>query len=112
MHYVYILRCAGDTLYTGYTPDLARRLRLHRSGKGAKYTRAHKPADLAMAWRCQGETDAMRLEYAIKKHLKRPQKDALIAAPHGVVALFPQLSGPYMPLSVYELTQLWKETDL
>lgn len=112
MYYVYMLRCEGNTLYTGYTPDLVRRLGLHRSGKGAKYTRAHKPISLAMAWRCENEIDAMRLEYAIKKNLKRTQKDALLHAPHGVVSLFPQLSGPYCPLSAYELTLLWKENDL
>ncbi len=110
MYYVYMLRCTGNTLYTGYTPDLARRLTLHRQGKGAKYTRAYRPEALAMAWRCDGEIDAMRLEYAIKKTLKRPQKEALIRAPHGIVALFPRLSAAYCPLSAYELTQYWEET--
>ena len=43
--FVYILRCRDGTFYTGYTPDLARRLELHNAGKGARYTRSRRPVD-------------------------------------------------------------------
>ena len=46
MHYVYILRCADDTLYTGYTTDLKAREATHNAGKGAKYTRSRRPVTL------------------------------------------------------------------
>src|SRR5690625_7153860 len=42
-HIVYMLRCSDDTLYTGYTTDLARRVQMHEEGKGAKYTRGRGP---------------------------------------------------------------------
>ena len=68
-YYVYILRCRDGSLYTGITNDVAHRLRLHRSGKGAKYTRAHPPEAVAAVWRCGGKAEAARLEYAIKATL-------------------------------------------
>ena len=43
---VYILRCKDDTLYTGITDDLARRMAAHNSGKGAKYTRGRGPVEV------------------------------------------------------------------
>ena len=43
MYYVYLLRCADGTLYTGFTNDLARRLAAHNAGRGAKYTRGRRP---------------------------------------------------------------------
>lgn len=44
-HYIYILKCADDSLYTGYTTHLDRRLAVHNSGKGAKYTRIRLPVE-------------------------------------------------------------------
>ena len=46
-YYVYMLRCRGGSLYTGMTNDVARRMAMHCSGRGAKYTRAHPPEVLA-----------------------------------------------------------------
>lgn len=46
MYYVYLLRCADGTLYTGFTNDLARRLAAHNAGRGAKYTRGRRPVEL------------------------------------------------------------------
>ena len=45
-NYVYILRCADGTYYTGFTTDPDRRLKVHNSGKGAKYTRSRRPVEL------------------------------------------------------------------
>lgn len=46
MNYVYILSCSDNTLYTGWTNDLERRINVHSSGKGAKYTRGRLPVKL------------------------------------------------------------------
>lgn len=86
MFYVYMLRCADGTLYTGYTDDPARRERVHNSGKGAKYTRARLPVSLVYTEECADKSSAMRREYALKR-LPRAQKEALVmAALNGVLA--------------------------
>ena len=77
--YVYMVRCAGGLLYTGWSTDPAARLRAHRSGKGAKYTRAHGAAALAYVERCADKPAALRREYALK-HLPKAQKETLCAA--------------------------------
>ena len=81
MYYVYVLRCRGGTLYTGMTPDLRRRMAAHANGTGAKYTRSHPPEEIEALWRTEEKSDAMRLEYAVKKRLTRSQKLALIDHP-------------------------------
>ncbi len=52
MNYVYILRCADGTLYTGWTTDLNRRLAAHNAGSGAKYTRSRRPVALLYSEEC------------------------------------------------------------
>ncbi|PRX26448.1 putative endonuclease [Orenia metallireducens] len=76
-NYVYILQCADNTLYTGYTNDLERRINLHNSGKGAKYTRGRTPVKLRYFEEYQTKSEAMKREYAIKQ-LKRQDKLRLI----------------------------------
>ncbi|WP_108832145.1 GIY-YIG nuclease family protein [Aedoeadaptatus coli] len=76
-HYVYILRCADDTLYTGYTTDPARRLEEHNRGIGAKYTRARLPVDLVYVEEGADKSWGLRREAAIKK-LRRKDKLELI----------------------------------
>lgn len=76
--YVYILRCRGDSLYTGYTPDPEKRYREHCEGRGAKYTRSHPPISLETVWKTETKQDALRLEYRIKK-LSKAKKEQLIA---------------------------------
>ena len=92
MYYVYILRCRGDTLYTGITPDVCRRMRAHLRGSGAKYTRSHPPEALEALWRAEDKIAAARLEYAVKKHLDRTRKLALIARPDRLGELLPGLA--------------------
>ena len=75
--FVYILRCKDETLYTGSTTDLARRLRTHNSGKGAKYTRSRLPVELAYWEEAADKSAAFRRECAIKK-LSRGEKLKLI----------------------------------
>ena len=75
--YVYILRCADDTLYTGWTTDVTKRVKTHNSGKGAKYTRARLPVELVYTEEFEDKIDAQKREYAIKQ-LTRAEKEALI----------------------------------
>lgn len=79
--WVYLLRCPDGSLYGGWTNDLARRLKAHRTGKGgAKYTKSHGgPAvRLAYAERCADKSAALKREAAIKK-LPKAEKEALAA---------------------------------
>jgi len=77
--FVYILVCADGTFYTGYTPDLARRLELHNSGHGAKYTRGRRPVELVWSKEYRYFKRAFLAELKIKK-LTRKQKEQLISA--------------------------------
>ncbi|HLZ59707.1 MAG TPA: GIY-YIG nuclease family protein [Ktedonosporobacter sp.] len=76
-HYVYIVRCVDGTLYTGYTTDIERRIAAHNAGKGARYTRAHRPVVLAARWTFATKQEAMRAEYALKG-LSRAEKMRLM----------------------------------
>ena len=74
--YVYILRCADGTLYTGITTDVHRRLQQHRSGKGAKYTRGRAPLELVYQESCIDHSQALKREWEIKA-LPREEKEKL-----------------------------------
>ena len=76
-YFTYILRCCDDTLYTGWTNDLAKRTQKHNEGKGGDYTRARRPVTLVYFETFETKSEAMKRECAIKK-LRRPQKEALI----------------------------------
>ncbi|MEA2136987.1 MAG: putative endonuclease [Solirubrobacteraceae bacterium] len=81
--WVYLLRCAADdSLYTGWTNDLQRRLSAHRAGTASRYTRSRLPIELALALP-MGDASAARREEARIKRLTRAQKLALIAAGGG-----------------------------
>ena len=77
--YVYMVRCAGGQLYTGWTNDPASRLHAHKSGKGAKCTRALGAQRFAYLERCTDKSAALRREAALKK-LPKAQKELLCAA--------------------------------
>jgi putative endonuclease len=76
-YYVYILKCADGTYYTGWTTDPEKRVRVHNSGKGAKYTRARRPVELIYTEEYRSKTDALSREYAIKQ-LTRKEKEELV----------------------------------
>ncbi len=76
--YVYILKCCDGTLYTGYTNDISARLKVHSSGKGAKYTRARLPVSLVYSQTLPGKSEAMKREAEIKR-LTKAQKLTLIS---------------------------------
>ena len=75
--YLYILRCKDDTLYTGITTDVEKRLDAHRSGKGAKYTRGRAPLELVYRESCGSHSDALKREHQVKM-LTREEKQNLI----------------------------------
>jgi putative endonuclease len=76
---LYVVRCADDSLYTGITLDVARRLREHASGvRGAKYLRGKGPLHLVFEQPVGARASASRLEYRVKR-LDRSQKEALIS---------------------------------
>ena len=77
MNYTYILRCRDGSLYTGWTNNLEKRLNCHNAGKGAKYTKARLPVELAYFETFQTKKEAMQREWEIKK-MRRKEKIALI----------------------------------
>ena len=77
MHYVYIVRCADGTLYTGYARDPALRAQAHNRGRGAKYTAARRPVVLVYTKRCRSRSAALKHEYRLKQ-LTRAEKEALL----------------------------------
>jgi putative endonuclease len=70
---LYILECADQTLYTGITTDVERRLKEHNSGKGAKYTRARLPVRMVYEQKFDSRSAASKEEYRIKQ-LSREDK--------------------------------------
>lgn len=75
--YVYIVQCSDNTFYTGYTPDIEKRIVLHNNGKGAKYTRDRLPVRLVWCKEYKYFKKAFLLEKKIKG-LTRLQKEKLI----------------------------------
>ena len=80
--WVYLLRCADGTLYTGMAADVQQRLQAHRSGRGAKYTRSRRPVELVYYEEYADRRDAMSREWHIKR-LGREEKLKLIFAGRG-----------------------------
>lgn len=77
--FVYIVRCADGSLYTGIARDVAARIALHDAGKGARYTRGRGPLRLCAKKKCATKGDALRLEHAIKQ-LPRERKERFARA--------------------------------
>lgn len=76
-NYIYIVKCADQTLYTGWTTCIERRLAEHNSGKGAKYTKSRRPVELVYYESFETKQQAMSREANIKR-LTRKGKEALI----------------------------------
>ena len=77
MNYTYLLECADNTFYCGWTNDLEKRVNAHNSGQGAKYTKPRRPVVLVYYEEFQTKEEAMRREWAIKR-LTRKEKERLI----------------------------------
>lgn len=77
MPFAYLVRCADDSLYAGWTTDLERRVEAHNAGTGARYTRSRRPVELA--WSVElADASAARREEARIKRLSRAEKLALL----------------------------------
>ncbi len=79
MNYAYIVKCSDKTFYTGWTNDLEKRIEMHNSGKGAKYTKARLPVELVYYEAFDTKEEAMSREWHIKR-LSRSEKQKLIEA--------------------------------
>ncbi len=64
---VYLLKCIDDSLYCGVTNNIENRVSVHNTGKGAKYTRSRLPVKLVAVSRKMTKSDALKLEYQIKR---------------------------------------------
>lgn len=78
--YVYMVRCADNSLYTGIATDVERRLQEHNNSEtlGAKYTRARRPVRLVYQEEVSSRSAASKREYAVRKLVKR-DKEALVS---------------------------------
>jgi putative endonuclease len=77
---VYLLRCADDSLYCGWTADMERRMAAHRSGTASRYTRSRRPVELAAVFSVADRSAALREEARIKR-LPRAAKLRLVEGP-------------------------------
>ena len=79
MYYTYMIRCSDNSIYTGMTNNLERRIEEHitKDKNGAKYTKSHNAVKLESAWKSKDKSLACKLEYQIKT-LSKMQKEALI----------------------------------
>ena len=77
MNYTYIVRCRDNTFYTGWTTNIEKRIEVHNSGKGAKYTKSRRPVELVYFEEFNTKEEAMRREYEIKQ-MTRKKKEKLI----------------------------------
>jgi len=78
-YYVYMILCDDGSFYTGYTKSVASRMRLHVIGKGARYTRIHKPSKLVYTEEFCSRSEAMRRERRLKA-LRHDEKRRLAGA--------------------------------
>ena len=76
--YMYVVECRDGSYYTGYTTDVKKRLAVHNSGKGAKYTRARLPVKLIYVEGFTSKEEAMSAE-ALLKRKKRPLKERFLS---------------------------------
>lgn len=76
-NYVYIIKCADNTYYTGWTTNIEKRIKAHNNGNGAKYTKSRRPVKLVYLEVLETKSLALKREYAIKQ-LTRKQKEELI----------------------------------
>lgn len=76
-NYTYMLKCADNTFYIGWTNDLEKRIEAHNAGKGAKYTKPRRPVELVYYETFETKQEAMKREYAMKQ-LSRAEKEKLL----------------------------------
>ena len=79
LHFIYIVRCADGTLYTGYARDPVAREKVHNDGRGARYTRSRRPVALVYAEESGSRSEALKREHHLKRWT-RARKESLIAS--------------------------------
>jgi putative endonuclease len=79
VHFVYIVRCADGSLYTGYARDPDKRVNAHNTGHGAKYTAGRRPVSLVYTERCRSRSAALKRECELKRW-NRTRKETLISS--------------------------------
>ena len=106
MYYTYMLRCKDNSIYTGMTNDIKRRLEEHmkKTDKCAKYTISHDVVKLETAWETESRADAAKLEYFLK-HLKKQQKEDLISGKIILKEIFPDK----IDYEIYNKLDIWRE---
>lgn len=77
--FVYLVRCADGTLYTGIARDVTARIAAHDAGRGARYTRGRGPLALCAVRRCASKGEALRLECAVKRQPRARKRSRLLA---------------------------------
>ena len=83
-YYLYMLRCENGSIYTGIAKDYLKRYEEHLSGKGAKYTRAHKVVKIERVFLCDSRSIACSLENKLKK-FKIIKKEDIIISPYDFI---------------------------
>jgi len=78
MYYIYLLQCADNSIYTGITNDLARRLSEHKNKKGGNYTSSHKAQKIIYTEKFSTKSEALKRESEIKSW-RREKKLALVS---------------------------------
>ena len=84
-YYFYVLLCSDNSLYGGYTTDLAKRVATHNAGKGAKYTKPRRPVRLLYSESFEDKSQALQREYWFKKVLKQRTKKEAFLREQGVL---------------------------
>ena len=107
MYYVYILRCQDESLYTGITTEIERRMREHFGidKRAANYTRWHTAKRLEAVWQCETRQQASRLEYRAKR-LSKAQKEALLVRDN-----LAELLGPWLNVEEYTRVDLSRHEE-
>ena len=83
--YVYVVRCSDNSLYTGITTDIERRVSEHNNGKAAAaYTRSRRPVQLVYQEACQTRSEATKREIEIKQ-LSRVEKESFVCTDSGLI---------------------------
>ena len=86
-HYVYMLECKGDRIYTGYATDVEKRFDAHRQGKGARFTKAFPPKKILKVFTLKSKHDALRLEALIKRQSAQAKRNCILL-PDGILPDF------------------------
>ncbi|MEE1154711.1 MAG: GIY-YIG nuclease family protein [Acutalibacteraceae bacterium] len=108
MYYIYMLRCKDNSIYTGITVNLEKRMNQHftKSKQCAKYTLNHTPIKLEMVWTGENRSLASKLEYQIKQ-LTKIQKENLITLRDLEVYLSEKLTiTDYSPMNIEDINRV------